>query len=43
VTKRIAVFTQMTNLTDNRHMAPFGYLSTPFLIRTGLRVRLGGE
>jgi iron complex outermembrane receptor protein/vitamin B12 transporter len=43
VTKRVAVFTQLTNLTDNRHIAPFGYLSTPFLIRAGLRVRLGGE
>jgi iron complex outermembrane receptor protein/vitamin B12 transporter len=42
-TKRIAVFTQLTNLTDNRHIAPYGYLSTPFLIRTGLRVRLGRE
>ncbi len=43
VTKRIAVFTQLTNLTDNRHIAPFGYLSTPLLIRTGLRIHLGGE
>jgi iron complex outermembrane receptor protein/vitamin B12 transporter len=43
VTRRIAVFTQLTNLTDNRHIAPFGYLSTPLLIRAGLRVHLGGE
>jgi iron complex outermembrane receptor protein/vitamin B12 transporter len=43
VTKRIVLFTQLTNLTDNRHMAPYGYLSTPFLIRSGLRVRLGRE
>ena len=43
VTKHIAVFTQLTNLTDNRHIAPFGDLSTPFLIRSGLRVRLGHE
>lgn len=43
VTRRVTVFTQLTNLTDNRHLAPFGYLSTPFLIRSGLRVRLGGE
>ena len=42
-TKRIIVFTQLTNLVDDRHLAPIGYLSTPFLIRTGLRVRLGGE
>jgi vitamin B12 transporter len=43
VTRHIAVFTQLTNLTDNRHIAPYGFLSTPFLVRTGLRIRLGGE
>lgn len=43
VTRHVTAFTQMTNLTDNRHIAPIGYLSTPFLIRTGLRIRLGGE
>jgi vitamin B12 transporter len=43
LTRRITVFTQLANLTDNRHLAPYGYLSTPFLIRTGLRIRLGGE
>ncbi len=43
VTRRITAFTQLTNLFDNRHMAPIGYTSTPFLIRTGLRIHLGGE
>ena len=43
VTRRITLFTQLTNLFDNRHMAPIGYSSTPFLVRTGLRIRLGGE
>jgi vitamin B12 transporter len=42
-TRHITVITQLTNLSDNRHIAPIGFLSTPFLIRTGLRIRLGGE
>jgi len=37
------VYTQLDNLLDERHIAPFGFLSTPFLIRTGLRLRLGGD
>ena len=43
LTRRFTAFTQLTNLFDNRHIAPIGYTSTPFLIRTGLRIRLGGE
>ena len=43
VSRRLTAFTQLTNLFDNRHIAPIGYTSTPFLIRTGLRIRLGGE
>ena len=43
VSRRITAFTQLTNLFDDRHIAPIGYTSTPFLIRTGLRIRLGGE
>jgi len=43
VTRHITLFTQLTNLADDRHIAPIGFLSTPFLIRTGLRIRLGGE
>ena len=42
-TRHLTVYTQLTNLLDNRQMAPLGYLSTPFLIRTGLRIRLGRE
>lgn len=39
----VAVYTQLDNLFNDRHIAPFGYLSTPFLVRTGLRLRLGGD
>ena len=41
--RHVAVYTQLDNLLDERHIAPFGFLSTPFLIRTGLRLRLGGD
>ncbi len=42
-TRHLTLYTQLTNLLDNRQIAPLGYLSTPFLIRTGLRIRLGRE
>ncbi len=42
-TRHLTLYTQLTNLLDNRQMAPLGYPSTPFLIRTGLRLRLGRE
>ena len=32
------VYAQAENLTDSRHIAPIGYPSLPFNIRTGLRV-----
>ena len=43
VSRRITIYSQLTNLADGRHIAPIGYQSTPFVIRTGLRFRLGGE
>ncbi len=43
LTRHLTVYTQLTNLLNNRAMAPLGYLTTPFLIRTGLRIRLGRE
>jgi iron complex outermembrane receptor protein/vitamin B12 transporter len=43
VTHAVTLFTQLTNLLDNRHIAPLGYDSTPFLIRAGLRIRIGRE
>ncbi len=43
LTRHLTVYTQLTNLLNNREMAPLGYLATPFLVRTGLRIRLGRE
>ncbi len=43
LTQRFTAFTQLTNLTDSQSLAPIGYRSAPFLIRTGLRIRLGRE
>jgi iron complex outermembrane receptor protein/vitamin B12 transporter len=35
------VFAQAENLTDNQHIAPIGYPSLPFTLRTGVRLRWG--
>jgi vitamin B12 transporter len=35
------VYAQAENLTDNQHIAPIGYPSLPFTLRTGLRLRWG--
>jgi len=43
VTHVITVYSQLTNLMDDRHIAPIGYLSTPFGARVGVRLRLGRE
>ena len=43
LTPHVTFISQLTNLTDDRHLAPFGYLSTPFVARAGLRIRLGHE
>jgi iron complex outermembrane receptor protein/vitamin B12 transporter len=37
----LGVYGQAENLTSNRHIAPIGYPSLPFNIRTGLRMQLG--
>jgi iron complex outermembrane receptor protein/vitamin B12 transporter len=42
-TYRLALYTQLDNLADSRHLAPIGYVSTPFLLRAGVRFRLGRE
>ena len=34
----LKVYAQAENLTDNQHIAPIGYPSLPFNIRTGLRI-----
>jgi vitamin B12 transporter len=43
VTRSSMAYAEVTNLTDDRHIAPFGYLSTPLGVRVGVRVRLGRE
>jgi iron complex outermembrane receptor protein/vitamin B12 transporter len=43
ITHAITAFTQLNNLADSRHIAPLGYLSTPFTIRAGVRIRIGRE
>ena len=35
------IYAQAENLLDNRHIAPIGYPSLPFNLRTGLRLRWG--
>jgi iron complex outermembrane receptor protein/vitamin B12 transporter len=36
--KWLNVYAQAENLTDNQHIAPIGYPSMPFTLRTGLRI-----
>jgi iron complex outermembrane receptor protein/vitamin B12 transporter len=35
------IYAQAENLLDNQHIAPIGYPSLPFTMRTGLRIRWG--
>jgi iron complex outermembrane receptor protein/vitamin B12 transporter len=35
------IYAQAENLLDNQHIAPIGYPSLPFTVRTGLRLRWG--
>jgi iron complex outermembrane receptor protein/vitamin B12 transporter len=37
----VDIFAQADNLTNNQHIAPIGYPSLPFTVRTGLRLRWG--
>jgi len=43
VTSHITLYGELDNLLDQRHIAPIGYLSTPFSARAGVRIRLGRE
>ena len=43
LTRHFTAFTQLSNLANDRHIAPIGFESNPFLIRAGLRIRIGGE
>jgi iron complex outermembrane receptor protein/vitamin B12 transporter len=35
------VYTQLENLTNNQHIAPIGFPSLPFNVRSGIRFQLG--
>jgi iron complex outermembrane receptor protein/vitamin B12 transporter len=37
----LGIYGQAENLTNNQHIAPIGYLSLPFNVRTGLRLQWG--
>ena len=39
--KWMDIYAQAENLLDNQHIAPLGYPSLPFNVRTGLRLRWG--
>ncbi|MGC8549796.1 MAG: TonB-dependent receptor [Acidobacteriaceae bacterium] len=41
--RRLEIYTQMNNLLSDQHIAPIGYTSLPFNLRTGLRIVLGHE
>jgi vitamin B12 transporter len=43
VTHAVLFFAELNNLLDQRHIAPLGYVSTPFAARVGLRITLGRE
>jgi iron complex outermembrane receptor protein/vitamin B12 transporter len=43
LTHAVTLFSEFTNLLDDRHIAPIGFLSTPFGVRVGVRLRLGRE
>jgi vitamin B12 transporter len=43
VKKRVTVFTQLDNLLGQQHIGPIGYPALPFMVRAGLKVRIGGD
>jgi len=42
-TRHIVVYTQLDNLLSQQHIGPIGYPGLPFTIRTGLKIRIGGN
>ncbi len=40
--RRVTVFTELENLTNDQHTGPIGYPGLPFTVRAGLKVRVGG-
>jgi len=43
LTGHITAYTQLDNLLSLQHIGPIGYPSLPFTIRTGLKIRFGGD
>ncbi len=41
--RHVTVYAQLTNLLNSQHIAPVGYPSAPFSVRSGLKIRIGGE
>jgi iron complex outermembrane receptor protein/vitamin B12 transporter len=35
------IYEQLENVLNNQHIAPIGYPSLPFTVRTGIRLRWG--
>src|SRR5882757_3751406 len=42
-TSHITLFTQLDNLLGQQHIGPIGYPGLPFTIRTGMKIRIGGN
>ena len=43
IRRHVTVYSQLTNLLNDQHIAPIGYPSTPFTFRSGLKIRIGRE
>jgi iron complex outermembrane receptor protein/vitamin B12 transporter len=43
VAHNVTIYTQIENLLDQQHMAPIGYVSVPFTVRSGLKIHIGGQ
>ena len=41
--KHAVLFAQFTNLLNDQHIGPVGYPGVPFVVRVGLKLRIGGE
>jgi vitamin B12 transporter len=43
LTRHVTAFTQLDNLLGQQHIGPIGYPGLPFTIRSGLKIRIGGN
>ena len=43
ITRHVIAFTQLENLLSQQHIGPIGYPSLPFTIRSGFKLRIGGQ